>query len=64
MMIGSRLTFKAIQTAKSRVELRFNVITGLLTTSKKGFNMKDIILAGLFGLIGGSILALTYIGGF
>jgi hypothetical protein len=30
----------------------------------KGFNMKETILAGLFGLIGGSILALTYIGGF
>jgi hypothetical protein len=67
MMIGSRLTFKAIQTAKSRVELRFNVITGLLTTLKKGFNMKDIILAGLFGLIGGVTLALVYVyktGGF
>ena len=27
-------------------------------------NIKEIILAGLFGLIGGTILALTYIGGF
>jgi hypothetical protein len=64
MMIGLRLTFRAIQTDRLRVELRFNAITGLLTTLNKGFNMKDIILAGLFGLIGGSILALTYIGGF
>jgi hypothetical protein len=64
MMIGLRLTFKAIQTDRLGVELRCNVITGLLITSNKGFNMRDIILAGLFGLIGGSILALTYIGGF
>ena len=64
MMTGSRLTFTAIQTDRLRVELRLNAITGLLTTLNKGFNMRDIILAGLFGLIGGSILALTYIGGF
>jgi hypothetical protein len=64
MMIGSRLTFKAIQTDRLKVELKCNVTIVKQTTSNKGYNMKDIILAGLFGLIGGSILALTYIGGF
>jgi hypothetical protein len=64
MMIGSRLTIKVIQTDRLRVELKFNAIIVRLTTSNKGFNMRDIILAGLFGLIGGAILALTYTGGF
>jgi hypothetical protein len=35
MMIGSKLTFRAIQTDRLKVELRFNVITGLLTTLKQ-----------------------------
>ena len=75
MMIGSRLTFKAIQTAKSRVELRFNVITGLLTTLNKGFNMKqyenvstlEIFASAILGALIGGLLALVYVyqtGGF
>ena len=76
MMIGSRLTFKAIQTAKSRVGLRFNVITGLSITSKKGFNMKnnyenvttlEIFASAILGALMGGLLALVYVyqtGGF
>ena len=35
-----------------------------VTTTQENHTMKETILAGLFGLIGGTILALTYIGGF
>jgi glycine betaine/choline ABC-type transport system substrate-binding protein len=75
MMIGSRLTFKAIQTAKLGVELRFNAITDLLTTLNKGFNMKqyenvstlEIFASAILGALMGGLLALVYVyqtGGF